>query len=388
MKFKKIILLVLDSAGCGQMPDAYKYKDEGSNTLGNLAKAVGGFDLPALESLGLGKIVEIYSKNEVDVVGFYGKCEEVSNGKDTTTGHWEMMGLEINRPFDTFPDGFPLDLRREFENAIKSEVLWYGPISGTEVIKILGEQHIRTLKPIVYTSADSVFQIACHEKYYGLEKLYEISKIARDVLNNSRYNVGRVIARPFLGEPGNFYRTKNRRDYAIPPPEETVLDILKKNSIEVVGIGKIPDIFFHRGFTVEMESHSNPDALEQTMVAYSKYNGLIFVNLVDFDMLWGHRNDVTGYYNGLKNFDIWLGSFMKELKEGELLIISADHGNDPTTPSTDHSREYVPLLVYNPANRRGGALGVRKGFYDIGATILHNFGITPFRGKSFLDLIK
>ncbi|MCS7185140.1 MAG: phosphopentomutase [bacterium] len=385
MKFKKIILIVMDSVGCGEMPDASEYGDSGSNTLGNLAKAVGGFDLPNLESLGLGKIVEIYSKNKVDIVGFYGKCYEVSKGKDTTTGHWEMMGLKIDKPFDTFPNGFPDDIKKDFEEAIGSKVLWYGPISGTEVIKILGEEHIKTKKPIVYTSADSVFQIACHEKYYGLDKLYEISEIARKVLNESKYNVGRVIARPFLGEPGSFYRTKNRKDYAVEPPQPTVLDMLKENNIEVVGIGKIPDIFFHRGFTVEMESHSNPDALAQTLEAFYKYYGFIFVNLVDFDMLWGHRNDVEGYYKGLKEFDNWLGEFLKLLNEEHLLIITADHGNDPTTPSTDHSREYVPLLCYTPKNKCGMELGVRYGFYDIGATILENFGLKPSRGISFLS---
>ncbi|SHE45652.1 phosphopentomutase [Thermoanaerobacter uzonensis DSM 18761] len=382
---KRVILIVLDSVGVGELPDAYKFGDEGSNTLGHVTEKT-GVELPNMGRLGLGNIIPLKSVPEnPNAIGGYGKMAEKSAGKDTTTGHWEIAGLFIEKPFPTYPHGFPEEIIKEFEKRIGRKVLGNKPASGTEIIKELGEEHVKTGFPIVYTSADSVFQVAAHEDVIPLEELYRICEIAREILKDD-HAVGRVIARPFTGTPGNFVRTGNRRDFSLKPFEPTVLDMLKEEGYEVFAIGKIEDIFAGQGITEKNHTTNNDEGITATIKAMDDIkNGLIFTNLVDFDMLYGHRNDVEGYAKALKHFDNRLQEIMEKLTKEDLLIITADHGCDPTTPSTDHSREYVPLLVYSPLMAHGVNLGVRSTYSDVAATIAEIFKVGPTKhGTSFL----
>ena len=366
----RIIIIVLDSVGIGELPDAYKFGDEGSNTLVNTAKAVGGLNVPNLESFGLGKIGDIPGVSKgVDAKAFYGKMIEASAAKDTTSGHWEIMGVITEKPFPTYPEGFPDDVIKEFTTAIGRPILGNKTASGTEIIKELGEEHIRTGYPIVYTSADSVFQIAACEDVIPIESLYEMCDCARDILKGE-HNVGRVIARPFIEENGIYTRTERRRDFSLLPPEETVLDKAVKKGYEVVGVGKIGDIFAHRGLTREIHASNNRDGVLKTIESIREdFKGIIFTNLIDFDMKYGHRNNPEGYAEALELFDKSLPEIVDALKAGDVIIITADHGCDPTTLSTDHSREYVPLLVFGKKLNKPGSLGIRNSFADIGATV-------------------
>jgi phosphopentomutase len=383
--FNRIVLIVLDGLGVGDLPDAAKYGDAGSNTLKHIAEAVGGLHLPHLESLGLGYLDNFRGiKRVFHPEGAFGIMAEASAGKDTTTGHWEMMGLILKKPFPTFPNGFPPVVINKFKKAIGREILGNYPASGTEIIKELGEVHMTTGFPIVYTSADSVFQIAAHEDIIPIEKLYEICTIARLLLTGVN-SVARVIARPFIGKPGNFRRTSKRKDFSLPPPESTLLDKLQKEGIPTIGIGKIGEIFDGRGIGEIIHTENNEEGVEKTIEAILKIKrGVIFTNLIDFDMLYGHRNDVKGYADALEAFDQKLPKIFDAMKEDDLLIITADHGCDPTTESTDHSREYVPLLVYGALDKQGTNLGVRKTFADLGQTIAEIFRVQPLsNGTSF-----
>lgn len=387
---KKVILIILDGLGIGELPDAEEFGDKGSNTLRNMANAVGVLDLSNLEGMGLGLIGDFKGIKKIkEPIASYGVMAEASKAKDTSTGHWEMMGLIIERPFLLYPHGFPPEVIDTFEKAIGRKILGNRTASGTEIIKELGEEHMMTGKPIVYTSADSVFQIAAHEDVIPVEELYRMCEIARDILKEP-HNVGRVIARPFTGTPKNFKRTPRRKDYSLPPPREIVLDRLKEKGIPVIGIGKIEDIFAKRGITEAIHTENNQDGINKTLKAMRKNNkGLIFTNLIDFDMLYGHRNDPEGFAKALTDFDKSLPRFFNEMWSDDILIITADHGCDPTTPSTDHSREYVPLLVYGKAIKAGINLGIRKTFADIGATIAEIFDIKkPEEGESFLEEVR
>lgn len=384
---EKIILIVLDSVGIGELPDAKNYGDEGSNTLGNTAKAVGGLHLPNLEMLGIGKIGPIEGiSSDITPKGFYGKMAEASAGKDTTSGHWEMAGIITDKPFPTYPDGFPDEVINAFTREIGRGILGNKPASGTEIIKELGEEHIRTGYPIVYTSADSVFQIAACEDVIPVPELYRICEIAREILTG-RHNVGRVIARPFIIQDGKYVRTERRQDFSVSPPTSTILDIAVEKGYEVIGVGKIGDIFAHRGLSLEIHTASNDEGISQTINCIKrKTKGIIFTNLIDFDMKYGHRNDVKGYAQALKEFDNRLPEVMGVMGTNDILAITADHGCDPTTPSTDHSREYVPLLVYGRGLGTPKSLGIRKMFADLGATIAEALSLPhPAYGKSFFD---
>jgi phosphopentomutase len=352
------------------LPDAYKFGDEGSNTLVNTARAVGGLNVPNLESFGLGKIEDIPGISKgVDSKAFYGKMIETSAAKDTTSGHWEIMGVITENPFPTYPEGFPDDVIKEFTTAIGRPILGNKTASGTEIIKELGEEHIKTGYPIVYTSADSVFQIAACEDVIPIESLYEMCDCARDILKGE-HNVGRVIARPFIVANGIYTRTERRRDFSLLPPEETVLDKAVKKGYEVVGVGKIGDIFAHRGLTREIHASNNRDGVLKTIESIREdFKGIIFTNLIDFDMKYGHRNNPEGYAEALESFDKSLPEIVDALKAGDVIIITADHGCDPTTLSTDHSREYVPLLVFGKKLNKPGSLGIRNSFADVGATV-------------------
>ncbi|MGB2770246.1 MAG: phosphopentomutase, partial [Candidatus Zixiibacteriota bacterium] len=384
---KRVILIILDACGIGELPDAHLYNDERSNTIVNTAKAVGGLRLPHMEKLGLGNIDEIpgVSPNASASANF-GKMAELSAGKDSTSGHWEIMGLITQKPHPVYPQGFPPEVIQPFERAISKKILGNKPASGTEIIKELGEEHFRTGKPIVYTSADSVFQIAAHEEIIPVNELYRMCTIARNLLIGE-HAVVRVIARPFLGKPGSFKRTERRRDFSLAPPSETVLDILKANHLPVIGLGKIEDLFAGKGLTFSIHSKNNSDGMDKLIEAVEKFKeGLIFINLVDFDMLWGHRNNPRAFAGGLEEFDRRLPEVMELLQKQDILILTADHGCDPTTPSTDHSREYVPLLVCGESIAKGKNLGVRESFADVGATIADIFGIKGTgSGKSFLE---
>jgi len=382
---KRVIIIVLDSMGVGELPDAAEYGDEGSNTLANTAQAVGGLSLPHMQKLGLGNITAIEGVPSCDEpLGAYGRMAEASKGKDTTTGHWEIAGIYSPRPLPTYPNGFPKELIEEYEWRIGRKTLGNYPRSGTVIIQELGEEHVRTGYPIVYTSADSVFQVAAHEEVIPIEELYRICQIAREMLVGE-HAVGRVIARPFVGEPGNFVRTERRKDFSLSPPEPTLLDRLVAAGHPVMGVGKIEDIFAHRGLSQSVHSPNNMACIDQTL-AFMKESqrGLIFTNLVDFDMLWGHRNNPQGYANGLQDFDRRLLEIMDAMMAQDVLFLTADHGNDPTTPSTDHSREYVPLLAYGSAVKPGVNLGTRETFADLGATVAELLGIEPLPfGTSF-----
>lgn len=382
--FERVILLVLDSAGIGEMPDADRYGDEGSDTIGNVC-ASRAVRLPNLAALGLGNIKPLDGVGPADPPhGAFGKAAIGSAGKDTTTGHWEMAGVMTPIPFPTYPDGFPRRVLDPFEAAIGRTVLGNKPASGTEIIAELGEEHVRTERPIVYTSADSVFQIAAHEEIVPLDELYRMCEIAREILRGED-EVGRVIARPFVGAPGAFTRTYARRDYAVDPPEATLLDRLVEADLDVVAVGKIGSIFCHRGTTAEVTGAGNMDLVDRTLDAMrDARRGLVFSNLVDFDMLYGHRNDVEGYARALEEFDARLPELRAAMRPTDLFMITADHGCDPTTPSTDHSREYVPILAFGPEVAGGRALGTRETMADIGQTIADNFGLRLAAGTSFL----
>jgi phosphopentomutase len=387
-RVKRVVLLVLDSVGCGELPDAAAYGDQGSNTLGNLARRVGGMQLPNLGRLGLGNVTDILGVPPRGADGAFGKMAEASRGKDTTTGHWELAGLRVDTAFATFPDGFPPEILDEFTRRTGRGVLGNKAASGTEIIKELGEEHVRTGKPIVYTSADSVFQIAAHEGVIPVDELYGMSRIAREILDP--YQVGRVIARPFVGAgAADFKRTYNRKDFAMIPPRPTVLDALAAAGVPVVGVGKIDDIYAGHGITRAIHTEGNADGLARTLVLLDEVpEGLLFNNLVDFDMLYGHRRDADGYYACLKQFDAFVPLLERKLREGDLVVVTADHGNDPTYRGTDHTREYVPLLAFGPSCGAGRDLDTRSTFADVGATLAEIFGVPPPpTGTSFLPQI-
>jgi phosphopentomutase len=377
---------VLDSVGCGELPDAAAYGDEGSNTLGNIAKHR-PLRVPHLCALGLGRVVDLSAAPESTAPqAAYGRMAEASAGKDSVTGHWEMMGVVLDRPFPTFPTGFPPEVIATFERRIGRPVLGNVVASGTEIITRLGAEHVRTGYPIVYTSADSVFQIAAHEEVISVPELYRMCEVAFELVGRGM-GVGRVIARPFIGAPGAFIRTANRHDYALDPIGETLLDLLTRRNIPVVAIGKVKDLFAGRGITRATPTASDDEGVMRVLEAMRlEQEGLIFANLVDFDTVYGHRNDVDGYAVNLERFDERLQSVLDALGASDLLIITADHGNDPTTPSTDHSREHVPLLVTGSRVRRGAELGTRQTFADLGQTLAANFGVGPLaHGTSFLE---
>lgn len=381
--FNRILWIVLDSVGAGAAPDAGKYGDVGANTLLHVYQRERSA-LDNMAGMGLFRMLGTDYKKDVEVRGAYGKAEESSAGKDTTTGHWEMAGLQIEEPFPTFPNGFPEDLIAQFNAITGTQCLGNCVASGTEIIQRLGDEHVKTGYPIVYTSADSVFQIACHESLYPIEKLYEICRKTREILCG-KYAVGRVIARPFIDKEGQYTRTKNRQDFSVDPFADTILDKLKKRGYETYGIGKIEDIFNHRGLTDSDHAHGNTECLKATYKALEKVKkGLIFVNLVDFDMIYGHRRDVLGYSQALEEFDIELGKYMKSLHDDDLILITADHGCDPSFKGTDHTREYVPVLAWHKNMKQPINLGIRKTFRDMAATIAENFGLEDrFGAESF-----
>jgi phosphopentomutase len=384
--FDRVIWIVLDSVGIGAMPDAAEYGDEGSDTLGNICSRR-RVDLPNLSRIGLTRIKPLAGLPCVEhPAGAFGKCRLASPGKDTTTGHWEMTGIILDKPFPLYPKGFPPEIVREFEEKIGRKILGNKAASGTEIIDELGQEHMRSGCPIVYTSADSVFQIAAHVDVIPLPELYRMCEIAREILRGPN-EVGRVIARPFDGQPGHFKRTADRHDYAVPPPQGMLLDQLAEHHVPVYAIGKISDIFLGRGISKSVKTKNNEDGMEKTMEAMrQQHDGLIFVNLVDFDQQYGHRNDVDGYARALEAADRWIPNL--DLQPNDLLILTADHGCDPTTPSTDHSREYTPLLVYGLHVTAGCSLGTRKSLADIGQTVAENFGAAIQAGSSFLHDIQ
>lgn len=385
----RAIVVILDSVGIGELPDAADYGDAGSHTLGNIAHALGGLDLPHLQQLGLGNIDAIEGVPAVDTPqASYGKMTELSTGKDTTSGHWELMGLVLERPFPTYPHGFPEEVITEFTRRTGKEVLGNTPTSGTTIIEELGAEHVATGKPIVYTSADSVFQIAAHEEVISVEQLYKMCEQAREMLRGE-HGVGRVIARPFIGEPGNFTRTGRRKDFSRKPPLPTVLDVAKEQGYPVTGVGKIDNIFADQGITGGNHTTNDMAGVDATLeYMRSQENGIIFTNLCDCDMLYGHRNNVEGYAQALRDFDARLPELVDAVREDDMLVLTADHGCDPTTASTDHSREYVPLLVYGKALKEGVNLGVRSSFADLAATIAEVLDLqSPKWGTSFVDLL-
>ena len=386
--FDRMILIVLDSAGIGEMPDAADWGDAGSDTLGHILDSR-PVHLPHLQALGLGNIRPLSNVPPVDQPrGSYGRCALLSNGKDTTTGHWEMAGIILEKAFPTYPHGFPPNLIERFiREANVPGILGNVPASGTEIIKEMGEEHVRTGKPIVYTSADSVFQIAAHEEVIPLPRLYQMCETARRILRGDD-EVGRVIARPFLGSPGQFRRTENRHDYAVPPPRENLLVAVSEAGLDVICIGKVASIYDSMGVTLDLTAKNNNQSIDQTINALKQKNsGLIFSNLVDFDMLYGHRRDTEGYARALEHFDSRLPEIEATMDERDLFIITSDHGNDPTFPGTDHTREYSPLLVFGKRAKPGVDLGIRGSLADIGQTIADNFGQKLTGGESFLSSI-
>ncbi|MBI4725680.1 phosphopentomutase [candidate division TA06 bacterium] len=388
---KRVILIVLDGCGVGELPDATDFGDQGSNTLGNISRAIpGGLALPNLQALGLGNITEIHGlPPNPSSKGCWGKLTERSPGKDSTFGHWEIAGLVAEKPLPTYPHGFPKEVIEPFKKAIGRNILANKVASGTEIIKDLGDEHVKTGLPIVYTSADSVFQITCHEDIVPLEQLYDWCQKARELLTGE-HAVGRVIARPFTGVSGNYQRAGgHRRDLSLKPPRPTALDLIKNSGCQVIGVGKIHDLFSGQGLSQSIHTDDNQDGMQTILKTLPEFfRGLLMANLVDFDMSWGHRNDVQGFYQGLKDFDVWLPGLLKALTGGDILMITADHGNDPTTPSTDHSREYTPLLVFGPGIKSGIDLGTRKSFADIAATLAEIFDIKDTgQGASFLKQI-
>jgi phosphopentomutase len=386
---KRVILIVLDSVGCGDAPDAAAFGDAGSNTLSDIARAVGGLRLPNMGRLGLGNLTQISGVPPVQIAsGAFGRLTETSAGKDTTTGHWELAGVILNQPFPTYPNGFPRDLITEYEARIGRGILGNYPASGTEILKELGEEHLRTGKPIVYTSADSVFQVAAHEEIISCDELYRLCEVARELLSGE-HAVGRVIARPFIGKPGGFTRTEGRRDFSLEPPGNTILDILKASGKSVMGVGKIEDIFAHRGLTASDHTGNNMAGVD-AIIRFLKEdtNGLIFANLVDFDSLFGHRNDPVGYAAALEAFDQRLPEILEDLRANDILMITADHGNDPTTPGTDHSRERVPIMIVGNTISQNADIGTRSSYADVAATVAGLLNVSwSGAGVSFVDLI-
>ncbi len=385
---KKVALIVLDSVGVGELPDAEKYGDAGCNTLGNIARAVGGLKMPNLGRLGLGNIIEVEGVPPAErPEASFGRMAEQSPGKDTTTGHWEMTGLILKRPFPVYPKGFPPELIKSFEEKIGRPILGNKAASGTAIIEELGAKHMETGCPIVYTSADSVFQVAAHEEVIPVEELYAICRTARKMLVGE-HAVGRVIARPFEGKPGSFRRTVRRQDFSLKPPGKTVLNLLEENDIPVMAVGKVEDIFAGEGITNAIHTKGNVDGMDQVIkLMRSEKAGLIFTNLIDFDMLYGHRNNARGYADALEELDRRIPELLETMGKDDVLIITADHGCDPTTPGTDHTREYVPLLVYGRPVRAGVNLGVRETFADVAATVAEIFGLSFNVGKSFWSLV-
>lgn len=380
----RVALFVLDSVGVGELPDAGEYGDSGSNTLGNISRAVGGLKMPNLGRLGLGNIIRVEGVLPAEKPeASYGRMAEKSPGKDTTTGHWEMAGIIMKQPFPVYPNGFPPDLIKSYEEKIGRRVIGNKAASGTAIIEELGPEHMETGFPIVYTSADSVFQVAAHEEVIPLEELYRICRIARDMLNGEQA-VGRVIARPFEGKPGSFRRTANRHDFSLKPTGRTLLDLLTDNGVRVTAVGKIKDIFDGEGVTNAVLTKGNKEGMEKSLqLMKSEITGFIFTNLVDFDMLYGHRNNPRGYADALEELDRWFPELINSMKDDDVLIITADHGCDPTTSSTDHSREYVPLLIFGKQVSGGVNLGVRESFADIAATVAEIFGLEFDVGQSF-----
>lgn len=382
---KRVFLIVLDSFGIGEMPDAANYGDAGSNTLGTVAKSP-EFSMPNMEKLGLFNIDGVTAKPQYkDPTGVFARMQEQSAGKDTTTGHWEIAGLISKKPMPTFPNGFPEEMLEEFSKATGREVLCNKPYSGTQVIQDYGDEHVKSGALIVYTSADSVFQIAAHEEVVPVEELYRDCEIARGMLTGD-LGVGRVIARPFIGTSGHYTRTSRRHDFSLEPPKDTMLDVLKEAEYDVIGVGKINDIFAGKGITEFVRTQDNADGIEKTLEYMEReFQGLCFVNLVDFDMHYGHRNDVPGYAKALTYFDRQLPRILSAMEPDDLLMITADHGCDPGTPSTDHSREYTPFLMYGKNLEKGKNMGTRDSFSDIGATVLDYFGLSGnISGKSML----
>ena len=389
--FKKVHVIVMDSVGIGEAPDADKFGDAGSNTLGHIAEKMNGLTMPNMEKLGLSNIRELKGINKTEKpAAFYGMMQEASVGKDTMTGHWEIMGLNIDTPFKVYPEGFPAELIAKLEEATGRKVLCNLPYSGTAVIDDYGPEHMETGAIIVYTSADPVMQIAAHEEVIPVEELYKICEIARELTLDAEFLVGRVIARPFVGEPGNFTRTSNRHDYALTPFGRTTMAEMKDANLDVIAIGKISDIFNGDGVTEAIRTKDNTDGMDKMAeVVRRDFHGISFLNLVDFDANFGHRRDPIGYGQALEEFDRRLPEVMEALSADDLLIITADHGNDPTFPGTDHTREYVPLIVYSPRFTVGAKLELRETFADIAATIADNFNIAaPQFGKSFLSELK
>ena len=389
----KIVFIVLDSLGIGEAPDADLYGDTGTNTLGHTAEAVGGLNLPNMQRLGLGNIGPILGVSAIPKPeGCYGKMREVSRGKDSTTGHWEIAGIIVEKDFPYYPKGFPAEVVEKFKSATKiNGILGNRPASGTQIIEELGDEHVRTGFPIVYTSGDSVFQIAAHEKIIPLTELYRICRIARDEVMVGKHAVGRIIARPFIGTHGAYTRTPNRRDFSLQAPGTTMLDLLFENDIPTVAIGKIDDLFSGRGLKEKIHTHSNAEGIEEIVKqSLAMNNGLIMTNLVDFDMLYGHRQDAKGMAGAIEFFDKQLPRILESVRGEDILMITADHGNDPTDNSTDHSREYVPLLTYSASGKKGVNLGIRSTFADAGKTVAEYFRVDAgqLAGTSFLNMIR
>ncbi|MCS7460487.1 phosphopentomutase [Paenibacillus doosanensis] len=391
-RFKRVHLIVMDSVGIGEAPDAAKFDDYDVDTLGHIARERGGLNMPNMAKLGLSNIREIEGVPKAAApMAYYTKMQEASNGKDTMTGHWEIMGLNIATPFRVFPDGFPKELISRIEEKTGRKVIGNKPASGTEIIAELGEEHVKTGALIVYTSADSVLQIAAHEDVVPLKELYEICEFCREITLEDPYMLGRIIARPFVGEPGSFTRTANRHDYALKPFGKTTMNTLQEAGYDVIAIGKISDIYDGEGVTKAIRTVSNMDGMDKLIhVMGEPFEGLSFVNLVDFDALYGHRRDPQGYGQALEEYDARLPEALSKMTADDLLIITADHGNDPTYRGTDHTREYVPLIVYSPRFAQGGReLPLRRTFADIAATVAENFGVAlPEHGTSFLQDLK
>lgn len=383
--FNRVIVIVLDGVGIGETSDSHLYGDKGSDTLRNLNN-LRPLKLPNLSALGLSALIPELGKRE-NFEGSFGIMHPKSAGKDSTSGHWEIFGVILDKPFPVYPNGFPDDVVKEFERRIGRKVLWNKPASGTEIINLLGEEHLKTGYPILYTSADSVFQLACHEDIISRDELCEMCRIAREILQGE-HAVCRVIARPFKGEKGNFKRTEGRRDFSLPPPYPTLLDRMIERGERIIGIGKVKDIMGGTGFSTVYPTKNNREGMEKIKkIMREESFSLLLSNLIDFDMVWGHRNDVEGFARGLEEFDSFVPEIIKEMKDGDILFITADHGNDPTTPSTDHSREAVPVLIYGRNVNRNVFIGERESFSDLGKTIGENFGINMNNGKSFLPLL-
>jgi phosphopentomutase len=390
-RFSRIFCVILDGVGVGEAPDADAYGDVGSNSVGNTARAVGGLRMPNLQKMGLGNMCDILGvAPAADSRAHYGTMRPAAAGKDSTSGHWELMGCVLEQEMPLYPDGFPPEIIDSFCRATGRGVLGNKAASGTEIIKELGERHMESGDLIVYTSQDSVFQVAAHEQVVPVEDLYRYCEAARSILSPP-HRVGRVIARPFKGKPGGFYRTERRKDFSLAPPRETVLDRLSAAGRSVVTIGKIDELFAGRGVTTGIHTRDNRDGMAKTLEsargASATRGDFVFTNLVDFDTMWGHRNDARAYALGLEDFDSFLSEFLAALRTDDLLIVTSDHGNDPTTPSTDHSRERVPLLVWYSGLVRGRSLGERDTFADVGATVADNFGVDAGAGRSFLSEI-